>query len=302
MLSWVHRLWVGIPQAVPYDNLSLGGHTPETGRCQGMETCHRWRFPRVVPRMLKKYKGSILFQFIFISSTLNSRKENQCVLWTKKEEYISHPRHQTWWRRYCMRGSLVQSIWWGTWLQHGQCKCHQSSTCSGQSLQLSQHDSHWPSSSLQQDPWARRSESPRKEGAKQRVVKERYIWLLWHDSVCKIHYSLTYVWSSFSPGTPWLRRFVWPCIAAPQHSPPPCHNPSSSPAGCRAACTPSLCRMEALEYTHLRERQQDRESFQQSLRSGQKGMLWKVLLQNVVSCFIYTDRAAGRGLGVWPPS
>lgn len=44
---------------------------------------------------------------------------------------------------------------------------------------------------------------------------------------------------------------MWPCTAEPQHSPLPCHTPSSSPVDCRVACTLSRCRTEAPVCTHL---------------------------------------------------
>ena len=64
-------------------------------------------------------------------------------------------------------------------------------------------------------------------------------------------YPLTCVWSSSSPGIPWQRRSVWPCRAAPQHSPPLYHTLSSSPVGCHVACTQLRCKTEAPGYTHL---------------------------------------------------
>lgn len=176
---------------------------------------------------------------------------------------IAHPRHLTWWRRCYMQGSLVQSILWGTWPQHGQCRCHQSSTCSGRSLQPSRHDSPRPGSSLLQGPWERDSEARRSERNKEeesRWEKEREKSDYWTNmqgmhinTYTDPNYQLTCVWSSSSPGIPWQRRSVWPCRAAPQRSPPPFHNLSSSPVGCHVACTLSRCRTEAPGYTHLWE-------------------------------------------------
>lgn len=180
---------------------------------------------------------------------------------------LAHPRRQTWWRKCCTQGSQAQSTWWGTWPQRGQCRCHQSSTCSDQSLQLSLHDSPQPGSSSLQDPWEKESEASR--GRKEVRQRER----LDHSDVrggqmhktIKVDCFLTCVWSSSSPGIPWQRRSVWPCRAAPQRSPPPYHNLSSSPAGCHVACTLSRCRTEAPVCTRLWETQQLNNNYGQAV-------------------------------------
>lgn len=66
-----------------------------------------------------------------------------------------------------------------------------------------------------------------------------------------LDYPLTCVWSSSFPSIPWQKRSVWPCRAAPQRSPPLCHTLSSSPVGCRVACTQLQYKTEAPVYTHL---------------------------------------------------
>lgn len=188
---------------------------------------------------------------------IGNKLQERCSM--KVRPCIAHPRHPTWWRRCCTQGSLVQSTWWGTWPQHGQCKCHRSSTCSAQSLQPSQHDSPRLGSSSLQDPWERtvkqaeESETEEEEVGKQETLDYFGIWGGQTRGQTKLDYPLTCVWSSFSPGIPWQRRSVWPCTAAPQHSPPPCHNLSSSPAGSRVAYTLWRCRTEAPACTHLWE-------------------------------------------------
>lgn len=91
---------------------------------------------------------------------------------------------------------------------------------------------------------------------------------------------------------------MWPCIAAPQRSPPPCHNLSGSPAGSHEACTLSRCKTEALVCTHLGGGVGG--GSQGHFKQGQvtfEGLLY-LLRRTGRWVHINTDQAAERGLGV----
>lgn len=109
---------------------------------------------------------------------------------------------------------------------------------------------------------AARSLGERKTEKDERQSEEE-VWKTEEFADSSVHEKLpfTCVWSSFSPGIPWQRRFVWPCTAIPLHSPPLCHNLSSSPAGCHVAYTLSRYRTEAPAYTHLRNIEKNKGIF-----------------------------------------